>query len=176
MRATRDWRVRQAIPDDRAFLEEIAPRLARGAAPWIDHDKLLVTMRGYLLFDLEKMGDDSTVFIAVGDDHKAVGVVTVTSGSHFTDSPQAYVGELAVREEVEGQGVGSALLGAVERWARERGLPWVALDTGSRNTRARGFYTRHGYEEESVRLVKPLTRRPSSDEGGRDADGPATDA
>ncbi|HEX6818776.1 MAG TPA: GNAT family N-acetyltransferase [Ktedonobacterales bacterium] len=157
MRASNQWRVRQAVPEDRAFLEEIAPRLTIGIAPWIDPTRMLTTMRGYLLFDLEKMEDDSTVFIAVGEDDKPVGVATVNSNFHFTDEPQAYLGELAVREEVEGQGVASALLEAVELWARRRGLPWIALETGSRNTRARDFYARHGYEEESVRLVKPLS-------------------
>ena len=157
MRASNQWRVRQAVPEDRAFLEEIAPRLTMGIAPWIDPTRMLTTMRGYLLFDLEKMEDDSTVFIAVGEDDQPVGVATVNSNFHFTDEPQAYLGELAVREEVEGQGVASALLEAVELWARRRGLPWIALETGSRNTRARDFYARHGYEEESVRLVKPLS-------------------
>lgn len=159
MAASRAWRIRQATEADRAFLEEIAPRLTIGVAPWIDRDKMLKTMRGYLLFDLEKMKDDSTVFIAVGGDDKAVGVATVNSDYHFTDEPQAYLGELAVREDVERQGVGGALLDAVEQWARERGLSWVALETGSRNTRAREFYARHGYGEESVRLVKPLRQR-----------------
>ena len=157
MRASNQWRVRQAVPEDRAFLEEIAPRLTIGIAPWIDPTRMLTTMRGYLLFDLEKMEDDSTVFIAVSEDDQPVGVATVNSNFHFTDERQAYLGELAVREEVEGQGVASALLEAVELWARRRGLPWIALETGSRNTRARDFYARHGYEEESVRLVKPLS-------------------
>ena len=157
MGASRRWRVRQATPQDRAFLEQIAPRLTIGVAPWIDQDQMLKTMRGYLLFDLEKMDDNSTVFIAIDDDDKAVGVATVNSNFHFTEEPQAHLGELAVAEEVEGQGVGGALLDAVEQWAREQGLSWVALDTGSRNTRAREFYARHGYGEESVRLVKSLT-------------------
>lgn len=158
MRASNQWRVRQAVPEDRAFLEEIAPRLTMGIAPWIDPNRMLTTMRGYLLFDLEKMEDDSTVFISVGEDDKPVGVATVNSNFHFTDERQAYLGELAVSEEVEGQGVASALLEAVEHWARQRGLPWIALETGSRNIRARDFYARHGYEEESVRLVKPLSK------------------
>lgn len=156
METRHDWHVRQAVPADRAFLEEIAPRLVIGAAPWIDRGKMLKTMRGYLLFDLEKMEDDSTVFIAVDGDDKPVGVATVNSGPHFTDEPQAYLGELAVHEEVEGRGVGGALLDAVERWARERDLSWIALDTGALNEHAREFYARHGYGEESVRLVKPL--------------------
>ena len=150
------WRIRAATAADRAFLEEIAPRLTISIAPWIDPTKMLATMRGYLLFDLEKMEDDSTVFIAVGEDGQPVGVATVNSNSHFTDEPQAYLGELAVRAEVEGQGVGVALLEAVERWARDRQLSWIALDTGALNMRARAFYARHGYGEESVRLVKPL--------------------
>jgi GNAT superfamily N-acetyltransferase len=47
-------------------------------------------------------------------------------------------------------------LAAAEDWARERGLGLLVLDTGAANTRARAFYARHGYTEESVRRTKVL--------------------
>jgi GNAT superfamily N-acetyltransferase len=63
---------------------------------------------------------------------------------------QAYIGELA---EAESQGMGRALLGSVEGWAREHGLRLLVLDTGSANERGRRFYTRSGFLEEGVRLT-----------------------
>jgi GNAT superfamily N-acetyltransferase len=156
MQSNSQWRIRPATAADRAFLEAISERLTIGMAPWRDRDIMLATMRGFLLDDLNEMGEEKAVFIAVGADDAPAGVATVAVSKNFTGEAQAYLGELAVRAEVEGQGVASALLARVEEWAREHTLPFVVLDTGSLNTRARAFYARHGYGDESVRLVKPL--------------------
>jgi GNAT superfamily N-acetyltransferase len=152
------WRVRLATAADRALFESLAPRLNIGRAPWIDEGAMLATMRGYLLDDLERMGaaPSVAVFIAEGRDGVPAGALSIERNTHFTGAPQAYIGELAVREETEGQGAASALLAAAESWAREHGAQLVALETGVRNTRARAFYERRGYDEESVKLVKVL--------------------
>lgn len=150
------WRIRQATAADRAFLEEIAPRLAIGIPPWRSREAMLATVRGWLLENLDGMGADRTVFIAEDADGTPVGAATVERSAHFTGMPQGELGELAVIEAVEGQGGGSLLLAAAEDWAREQGLPFLALGTGIANTRARAFYARHGYQEEDVRLAKAL--------------------
>lgn len=156
MTAAHTWRIRRAVAADRAFLEELAPRLTIGAAPWIDPAAMLRTMRGFLLGDLEKTGPEAALFVAEAEDGTPVGAVAIEQGKHFTGEPQDYIGELAVTEEAEGSGAGAALLAAAEAWAREHGARRIALDTGAANTRARAFYARHGYGEESVKLVKVL--------------------
>ena len=150
------WTIRPATPDDRSFLEQLAPRLAIGIPPWRDAAAMTATMRGFLLEDLARMGSDATVLIATRADGTPVGAATISRSKHFTGSPQAELGELAVVAAVEGQGAASALLAAAEAWARDQGLPFVALATGAANTRARAFYARHGYADEDVRLAKPL--------------------
>lgn len=150
------WRIRQATAADRAFLEGIAPRLAIGIPPWRGHEAMVATARRWLLENLDSMGDDATVFIAEDADGTPVGVATVERSRHFTGTPQGELGELAVIAAVEGQGVAALLLAAAEDWAREHGLPFLALGTGMANSRARAFYTRHGYGEEDVRLAKRL--------------------
>lgn len=150
------WRVRPAAAADRAFLEELAPRLTIGIVPWLDATRMRETIRDFLLGHLERTDGESAMLVAEAPDGAPVGVVAVARGKHFTGVEHAYIGELAVIAEVEGQGVGAALLSAAETWARERGLRLVALDTSAANTRAREFYGRHGYAEESVRLVKVL--------------------
>ena len=156
MTQERRWRVRVAMAADRAFLQSIAPRLAIGIPRWRGHEAMLATARRWLLGNLDGMGENATVFIAEDADGTPVGVATVERSTHFTGTPQAELGELAVTEAVEGQGVGSLLLSAAEDWARERGLPFLALGTGFANIRARAFYARHGYREEDVRLTKAL--------------------
>lgn len=157
MSEVHEWHVRAATDEDRTFLERLAPRLIIGTAPWIRPAVMLETMRGFLLADLERCGGDaSAVFIAEAADGSPVGAVTIDQNKHFTGESQDYIGELAVVEEAEGQGAGAALLTAAEAWARQHGATRIALDTGAANTRSRAFYARHGFAEESVKLVKVL--------------------
>jgi GNAT superfamily N-acetyltransferase len=150
------WRIRAATAADRGFLERLAPRLTIGIPSWRSREAMLATARRWLLDNLDGMGDGSTVFIAEDMDGTPVGVATVQRSQHFTGTPQGELGELAVVEAVEGQGVASLLLAAAEAWAREQGLALLALGTGMANTRARAFYARHGYQEEDVRMAKLL--------------------
>jgi ribosomal protein S18 acetylase RimI-like enzyme len=57
---------------------------------------------------------------------------------------------------MEGRGAGRALMAAAEEWAASRGLSRITLDTGARNNRARRFYESAGFEEEDIRLTKPV--------------------
>ncbi|HEX5545850.1 MAG TPA: GNAT family N-acetyltransferase [Ktedonobacterales bacterium] len=150
------WRIKPATAADRAFLEQLAPRLTIGIPPWRSREAMLATVRGWLLENLENMGADGTVFIAEDANGMPIGAATVERSAHFTGAPQGELGELAVIEAVQGQGVAALLLAAAEDWAREQGLPYLALGTGVANSRARAFYARHGYQEEDIRLAKAL--------------------
>lgn len=151
------WRIRPATANDADFMASLAARLTIGRAAWLGEQLMEGTMRRFLLDDLAAMSDTSTVFIAEASDGTPVGAATIERKAHFTGIPQAYLGELAVITEVEGQGVGAALLAAVETWAREHGAQIITLETGSANGHARSFYARHGYGDESVKLTKVLT-------------------
>jgi ribosomal-protein-alanine N-acetyltransferase len=64
---------------------------------------------------------------------------------------QADVLTIAVRQACWGQGIGSALLGALLDAARERGRTEVFLEVRADNPRAHGLYRRRGFEELGVR-------------------------
>jgi ribosomal-protein-alanine N-acetyltransferase len=64
---------------------------------------------------------------------------------------QADVLTIAVRPAYWGQGIGSALLGALLGAARARGRAEVFLEVRADNPRARGLYLRRGFEELGVR-------------------------
>jgi GNAT superfamily N-acetyltransferase len=61
-----------------------------------------------------------------------------------------------VAQDVEGKGVGRALLDYVERWARDHGYREVVLDVFAGNQRAIAFYERQGYRPDHIRMAKPL--------------------
>lgn len=148
------WRIRPAMPTDGALAERLATRLLTGVASWRSRAALLATFRAWLVENIDAQGDKGAAFVAESSEGTPVGVVTVSASKHFSGEPQAEIGELAVADDVEGQGVGSALLAAAEQWARERGYHFVSLGTGAANTRARAFYAQHGFREEDIRLTK----------------------
>ncbi|MFI7534534.1 GNAT family N-acetyltransferase [Streptosporangium sp. NPDC049376] len=148
--------VRPYLPEDRAAVLALAPRLAEGVATWRDPGAVGTAVLGWVTGSLERTGnDDHEVFVAVRDGH-VTGFVTVTTRTHFTGSRDAYVGELVVSPEAERTGVGSALMSAAESWARAHGLHRVTLETGAANLPARAFYRSLGFTEEDVRLSKPI--------------------
>ncbi len=68
---------------------------------------------------------------------------------------RAHVGYLAVQAAHRNRGVGTLLMEAVERWARERGAELMLTDTRIGGLSVR-FYLKNGYSEQSVTLRKPL--------------------
>jgi len=64
---------------------------------------------------------------------------------------QADVLTVAVREPYWGQGIGSALLGALLGAAADRGCTEMFLEVRADNPRAQGLYRRRGFEEIGVR-------------------------
>jgi GNAT superfamily N-acetyltransferase len=95
------------------------------------------------------------VFVAAVAD-QVLGVISIRPSTHFTGERDGYIGELAVAEHASRQGVGRALIGAADAWARDRGLAHLTLHTGARNAGARAFYAALGFVEEEVRLTRPL--------------------
>lgn len=74
------------------------------------------------------------------------------AGMMFTpDGGQADVLTIAVTQRSWGRGIGSALLGALVKAARERGCIEVFLEVRADNQRARGLYLRRGFEDIGIR-------------------------
>jgi GNAT superfamily N-acetyltransferase len=149
-------RVRTYTPDDRPFIFSLAPRLAIGRRPWRDLDQWRQAVEGWLDKSIAQHGQQIMLFIAEDEQAGRCGFATVTHSAHFTGQPQAYLGELAVRDDLEGQGIGTFLVEACEQWAREQGYSLLALTTGAANAGALGFYHHLGYQDEDVTLVKLL--------------------
>ncbi len=61
---------------------------------------------------------------------------------------------LAVRGDARRRGVGTALMLAVEAWAKRKGIAHVRLDVFEFNAAARALYLRLGYKPVWTHLVK----------------------
>jgi GNAT superfamily N-acetyltransferase len=158
--------VRPYLPDDRAFVLSLAPRLLIGMPTWRDPHLWLTTFQNWITVSIDQHGQKTIVLVAEDDQGERLGFVTLSHETHFTGEHQAYINELATSEVAEGRGVGTALVQACEQWAREQGYRILALSTGAANGRALGFYHHLGFRDEDVKLVKLLTES-SSDNPNR---------
>lgn len=141
---------------DRESVLALADRLAVGIAPWRSGEGMRGAAQRWTMASIDGIGPRRCVLVAEASDGAVVGFVSVARETNFTGEPQAYIGELAVAGQAEGQGVGSALIAASEAWAQDLDLELVVLETGAANARARQFYAKLGYAEESVKLAKVL--------------------
>jgi ribosomal protein S18 acetylase RimI-like enzyme len=161
--------IRSYQPADHAQVMTLAPRLAEWVAPWRDPAAVLTAVQGWVQDSIDALGQPGrAVYLAV-DGQAILGVVTVTECTHFTGQVDAYVGELAVRTGSERRGIATQLMNAAETWAASRGLPFLTLETGAANQPARSLYHALGYQEEGIRLTKPIPpRKPNTTQPGQD--------
>jgi GNAT superfamily N-acetyltransferase len=151
-------RVRPYVAADAAFVMSLAPRLLVGIAPWRDPQLMLAAVQKWLADSMQQQhGTQTMLFIAEDERGERLGVASVAREQNFTGEEQAYIGELATADAAERRGVGRVLVAACEHWAWEQKLPFLVLHTGAANIRARGFYQHLGFQEEDVKLVKPLS-------------------
>jgi GNAT superfamily N-acetyltransferase len=153
-------RVRPYVPDDRAFVLGLAPRLAIGMQPWRDLKLWLTTVEGWLTESINQHNHKTMVLIAEDEQGERLGFASISHSTHFTGQRQAYIGELATSETVESRGVGTALVKACEQWAREQGYTLLTVSTGAANTRALRFYHHLGFHDEDITLTKLLQAHP----------------
>ncbi len=95
--------------------------------------------------------------VACDAGNNPVGYLTVRPDiDYFSGEAGAYIERLATVEAAEGTGAGRLLMEWAAEWARSQGYRTIALDVFANNARARRFYSRNGYEEDFVRMVRTL--------------------
>ena len=123
------WRLKaELIEGDRRALEE-----------WFDDPK-----------------PDEALYIAELDGRPAGCAYLVTLVDYFNQRSHAHLSVLAVSQDAEGNGVGSALLDQSVAWAKSRHSDRLTLSALVTNARARALYERKGFGGEYIRYVLPL--------------------
>ena len=152
-------RIRAATIEDRDFMLAQAARLASVAAlPWHAERDVLAFQHRYMNAAFARPDSETACFIAEDERSERLGYVHAEASTDFvTLEPCGYVTILAVVEAAEGRGVAARLMQAAEDWARQQGFRLICLDVFANNRRARAFYARQGYQDDSLRLTKPLS-------------------
>lgn len=105
-------------------------------------------------------GPDHLMLVAQDGQGRAIGYASVHWLPYlFKSGPEAYLSELFVRAAWRGQGVGGALLAALEAEARARGCSQLMLiNNQERDSYRRGFYAKHGWGERAnmANFSRPL--------------------
>lgn len=148
--------VRDYSADDRDAVMALADRLTVGVASWRPVESARRAVRGWVESSLADNGDNSAVLVAE-DGGTIAGFVCVSRDRHWSGELDAYIGELVVREDLEGRRIGKTLVASAEAWARAQGLRRIRLATGAANKAALAMYESIGYSYEDVTLSRPLS-------------------
>lgn len=99
---------------------------------------------------------DYAVLVAARDG-RVVGLMSLhlVKGLH-SSSPACYLMGLVTHSTMHGQGIGKALLGEAEKWAREGGCDRVTLTSANHRAAAHVFYEHQGFPQTGRRFAKQI--------------------
>jgi GNAT superfamily N-acetyltransferase len=148
--------IRAARPDDSDFVAALVPRFVEhGVAGGHTREEVVEGTTRVLREALAHPEPADLFLIAEDDGGQPAGFVyAVTHRDFFTGEDYAHVSEIASARS--GGGVGSALMTAVESWARGRGYRLVTLNVIEENAGARQFYEQLAYGLHHRQLIKRL--------------------
>ncbi len=150
--------IRLAHADDDEFILALAERLASfELPPWRKRSETLAGIRADIARHLRELPPASHLFVAEDEDGQRLGFLHLqTQKDFFTGTLNCHIADLVVAPEHDSRGVGSALVGFAEQWAREHRCRHVTLAVFPGNERARRLYEHHGYGQELIRMAKAL--------------------
>ena len=144
--------------DDDEFIPGLVPRFVDfPLPPWRKRHECIEGIRSDLVRHLEEQPANSFLFVAEDEDGERVGFLHLQkTQDFFTGRSNCHVSDLAVAQEHEGRGVGTALLAHAEAWAREHRCALLTLGVFPGNERANRLYEASGFAPDLLRLAKPL--------------------
>jgi RimJ/RimL family protein N-acetyltransferase len=144
------FRVRKAEPRDAPALVMLAREVGAEPEGWLIADGEWRSV-GEERRHLRAVRTSSHVGVFVAEtEHGVVGRLTIARDPHPACSHVADLG-LMVSRGVRGRGIGSALLGAAEDWARGVGVRKIELHVFPHNDAAIQLYESYGFEREGYR-------------------------
>lgn len=102
----------------------------------------------HLLGLLEK--EDFLVFVAISDRQVIGGLTAYTLGQYYTELPQVYIYDLAVKTEFQRQGIGKKIRDAIIDFCKNMGMDEVFVQADLEDRHAIDFYRSTGGRAEKV--------------------------
>jgi ribosomal protein S18 acetylase RimI-like enzyme len=151
--------VRAASADDDDFILALAERFVDFELPkWRRRNVLLEGIRKDISRHLEDQPPGSFMFVVEDDSTgERIGFLHLQLVvDFFTGHQNCHISDLAVTKAMDGKGIGRALLGYAEQFAREHRCERLQLAVFPGNERGRHVYESAGFGVEMLRMVKPL--------------------
>ncbi len=151
-------RIRSALPHDAAAIKTLAARLQDQPLPeWRDAAPLSEKLENAVEAYDGAMPEDHTVLVCEGDGGELLGYAHAgMDADFFSGEPQGHLYYLATDPAFEGRGAGRKLLEAIETWAQKNGATGIMLYVFATNDRARKVYQKYGFQDDMLKLVKPI--------------------
>lgn len=167
--------IRPATVDDLDVVTELRLALLREHADNAIYGRLRrdAERRARPLYAAQLRSSQEVVFLAERDG-ETVGILRCvdTLGSPLLDpSRYGYVSSVYVRPPARRHGVLRALLGAAERWARDRGLTELRLHNAADNPTAAATWEGLGFAVAEQLRLRPIEAAPGPRRADRGADG-----
>ena len=153
-----DVHIREARPEDRELILGLVPELlAFGAPPpWRDAEQMTAVDVRVISEALDGRTAGASILVAEDGKGELLGFIHLNEEEDYYGGACGHVGDVIVAPAARGRGVGTALLAAGERWARERGYRMLTLNVFLDNKKARDLYEAVGFRAETARHVKML--------------------
>jgi GNAT superfamily N-acetyltransferase len=151
--------VRPATPGDAPFITSLARQLAAvSRLAWLPREATdRFAASGCQQAAAAISQPRHLVLIASDEAGNQLGFLHATiDESVFTGEHVGYVSTVAITAEARGTGIGRRLMLATEQWARRQDCALMTLEVFAQNTTARAAYARLGYQEQTLKLAKPL--------------------
>lgn len=149
--------IRAATSDDHAAILALVPRLAATGTPTLRNQDQVRAADIASVAEALASQDDRCAFFVAEIDGAIAGFIHVRRVlDYYTQREITHVSDIVVAPLAEGRGVGRALMGAAEAWAKQQGHALIQLYVLPENTPARTLYERSGYTPEWMKYIKPL--------------------
>ena len=103
-----------------------------------------------------KGNENYKAFVAEWENH-IVGFVYIMQYAPWAIAgEQFWIQGIAVKNALQGKGIGTKLLAYIENYGMEKGVEYITLNTGFKRTAAHAFYERNGYSSENYCFGKKL--------------------
>jgi ribosomal protein S18 acetylase RimI-like enzyme len=100
---------------------------------------------------------DKTILVAVLDDVKIVGMVSVIFLSRLNQTAsEMYIPELIVLEKYQNQGMGKNMINSCIVLAKDKKCHRIRLESGNQRKESHQFYKHLGFEQSSLSFTKNL--------------------
>jgi GNAT superfamily N-acetyltransferase len=143
-------KVRRATPSDAPTMASLLAQLGYPSSA----DELPARLEA-----IEREG--GVVFVASGADDRIVGLSSAARHATLHAGAQvAYITALVTSDDARGQGVGRAMVSAIEEWARQCGCTRLSVTSAERRADAHAFYPRCGLPYSGRRFSRQLDAEP----------------